>query len=102
MIMVEGWVRFAEGEVEKLRGAATTMMAATRAEAGCLHYAFAADMAEPDLMRISERWVDEAAIGAHMKTPHMAAFNGAIGGAKILGVSVKSYEASFLRTLMGE
>lgn len=102
MIMVEGWIKFAPGEVERLRPAAAKMMEATRAEAGCHTYAFSADLADPDTMRIAERWESQDAINAHLATPHMAEFNKAVGGAKILGISLKSYEASFLRTLMGE
>jgi len=102
MIIVDGWVRFGTGELAALSDAAATMMTATHKESGCLHYAFSADMAEPDLMRISERWVDQAAIDAHLQTAHMAAFNQAIGGRKILGVSVKAYSGEFLKTLMGE
>lgn len=102
MIMVEGWIKFAPGEIEKLRPAAVAMLEATRAEEGCHTYTFSADLADPDILRIAERWENEEAIGKHMATPHMKAFNKAIGGSQILGISLKSYSATFLRTLMGE
>ncbi len=101
MIIVEGWVRLDIRDIDLLRGAATEMMRATRAaEPGCLEYAFAQDLAEPGLLRVIERWVDEAALAAHFATPHMAAFNQALGSAKIMGASVKVYSGTDVRTIM--
>ena len=103
MIVVEGWVRMDAAEIERLRPAAIEMMRATKAkEPGCLEYAYAADLADPDLLRVIERWEDQEALDAHFKTEHMAAFNAALAGAKITGATVKAYEAVFLRTLVGE
>ena len=66
MIIVEGWVRMASNDIHALRAAATAMMHATKAaEPGCLEYAFALDLAEPGLLRVIERWADEAALTAH-------------------------------------
>lgn len=62
MILVQGWVRLAAGEIDHLRPAASEMMRATRAEAGCLDYAFAADLDDPGMLRVLERWADEAAL----------------------------------------
>jgi quinol monooxygenase YgiN len=77
------------------------MMRVTRAaEPGCLEYTFAVDLAEPSLLRVIESWVDEAALAAHFATPHMAAFNEALGGANIIGASIKAYAASEVRTIM--
>lgn len=101
MIIVEGWVRMAPEDIDILRGAAAEMMRATKAaEPGCLEYAFALDLAEPGLLRVIERWVDEAALTAHFATPHMAAFNQDLGGAKILGAGIKAYAAEESRTVM--
>lgn len=101
MIIVEGWVRLDGRDIDALSGAATEMMRVTRAaEPGCLEYAFAMDLAEPGLLRVVERWVDEAALAAHFSTPHMAAFNKALGAVKILGASIKVYAAEESRTIM--
>ena len=51
---------------------------------------------------ISERWRDGDALAAHGRAPHMATFNRAIGGIKIHQISVKAYDVSGVRTLMGE
>jgi quinol monooxygenase YgiN len=100
MIIVEGWVRLPPADIERLRAPAAEMMRATRGEPGCLDYAFAVDLADPGLLRVIERWVDEAALTAHFATPHMAAFNQALAGAAIEGVSIKVHGAETLRTLM--
>lgn len=43
----------------------------TRAEPGCLAYAYAEDVLEPGLYRVSEAWTDRAALAAHFAAPHM-------------------------------
>jgi quinol monooxygenase YgiN len=101
MIIVEGWIRMASADIDQFRVAAAEMMRATKAsEPGCLDYAFALDLAEPGLLRVIERWTDEAALAAHFATPHMAAFNLAIAGATIHGASIKAYGAEQVRTIM--
>ena len=58
------------------------MLAASRAEDGCLAYNYAQDVLDPCVIHISERWRDRAALDAHFATPHMAAWRaqfGAIG-----------------------
>ncbi|NWH07306.1 MAG: antibiotic biosynthesis monooxygenase [Alphaproteobacteria bacterium] len=102
MLIVEGWVRLeSPGEVDRLRTAAIAMMTATKSEEpGCLEYAYAIDLANPTLLRIIERWKDEAALTAHFATPHMAAFGRAMADAKIVGASIKAYSGEVVRTLM--
>ncbi|MEM8695484.1 MAG: putative quinol monooxygenase [Pseudomonadota bacterium] len=102
MIIVEGWVRMEAGELDRLHDDAVAMIAETRKEAGCISYAYGRALEEPDVMRISEIWENQEALNAHFQSPHMATFNQALAGAKILDVSVKSYAAEPGRTLMGQ
>ncbi|HYJ30204.1 MAG TPA: putative quinol monooxygenase [Allosphingosinicella sp.] len=102
MIIVTGTARFGEGEIERLRADFAANIAATRAEDGCEHYAYAVDVSEPNLLHITERWRDEAAIDAHMGSPHMARFMAVLGEAKIEALSIKMYRSEFLKTLLGE
>jgi len=101
MIIVEGWARLAPGEAARFHAAARKMAEETRKETGCLEYAFSQDLADPDLVRVIERWEDEAALTAHFATPHMKEFNAAMANAKVVGASVKAYKCEFLRTLAG-
>lgn len=101
MIVVQGTARVHPDDVTALRESVAIMVAATRAESGCEAYGFAEDMLEPGLMHIAERWRDDAALQAHFATPHMAAFNAALGKARILGVKVVAYTVSGERVLAG-
>ena len=56
------------------QAAAKTMIAATRAEAGCISYELLADAATPGEFMVVEQWKDQAAIEAHFAAPHFKAF----------------------------
>ncbi len=101
MIVVEGWAKLAAGELDRLEAAALKMIEETRKEEGCLSYAFSRAIEDPDVMRIAEVWKDQAALDAHMASPHMAEFNAVLGSAKIEGASIKGYDADSARQLMG-
>jgi quinol monooxygenase YgiN len=76
------------------------MVAATTAKEGCITYAFACDITTPALMRIVEVRRAQAALDAHFRTPHRAAFQQAISG-KIRIVSAEKFEAEGPRPLLG-
>jgi quinol monooxygenase YgiN len=101
MIFVTGQVRFAAGEIERLTPAFRMNVQATRAEPGCARYAYAVDVADPDLLHVVEEWSDEEAVNAHMNTPHMAELMAALGTATIEAISINAYEAHFLKALLG-
>ena len=102
MIIVTGTARFGEGEIARLREAMAENIDATRAEAGCAHYSYGVDISNPNLLHISERWRDEAAIDAHMQAAHMQRFMAELGQAKIEALSVKMYRSEFAGTLLGD
>ncbi|MBU6252560.1 MAG: antibiotic biosynthesis monooxygenase [Alphaproteobacteria bacterium] len=102
MIIVMGKIRAAASDIESLYDAMATQMATTQAEDGCELYVFSRDVTDPNVILISERWRDGEALAAHSKAPHMATFNRAIGGIKIEEISVKAYDVSGVRTLIGE
>jgi quinol monooxygenase YgiN len=49
-----------------------SVIAATRAEDGCLAYAYSHDALDPEVIHVTEKWRDRAALDAHFQTPHMA------------------------------
>jgi quinol monooxygenase YgiN len=102
MVIVMGTCKMEPGEIDRLMDAMRGQLEATRAEAGCQHYAFSRDVLDPDLLHIAERWDSNEALAAHFKTSHMAAFNAAIGAAKVLSLRVRAYDKDGIRTLMGE
>ncbi|HET6970277.1 MAG TPA: putative quinol monooxygenase [Phenylobacterium sp.] len=71
-ILIAGTVRVPPENLERFKPHMEKMLAASRAEDGCLTYSYAVDVAEPGLVRIFEAWRDQAAIDAHFQAPHMA------------------------------
>ncbi len=100
MLVVGGRIRIDPKDRDKAVQAAETMMRESNAEAGCISYVLSGDLEDPGLFRIFEEWEDEAALKAHFKTPHMAAFNKVIGSLKVLEVDVKRYDVSKTSQLM--
>ena len=101
MIVVVGEVRLGAGEIERLEPVLRRTVEATRAETGCEYYCYARDLIEPDLLRISERWADEAAFDAHLATPHMIELGAALRTARIEAMDLGAYQARFLRIVLG-
>lgn len=92
MVIVMGTVRVDPADIEALRPAMAAMVAASRAEDGCLEYAYSLDMLEGGLVRVSELWTSEAALQAHFQTPHMATWRQALAG-KVQARDIKQYNA---------
>lgn len=100
MLLIEGWIKLGAGEFEKVRKQGIAMVKATNEEAGCLHYAFAQDIADPDLIRISERWESQEALAAHGASAHMAEFNKAMAGVQREGADLWLYSAEAVKKLI--
>lgn len=96
-----GHIRAPAAEIDRLSPAIAAVVAATNQEEGCEHYSFARHLADPEMLIISERWASAEALAAHGKSPHLKAFNQAIAGATMHDVSVKAWDGSFWRTLVG-
>ena len=76
-LLIAGTVRVPPENLEAFRPHMEAMLAASRAEDGCLEYSYAVDVADPGLIRVFEAWRDQAAIDAHFTMPHMAAWRAA-------------------------
>ena len=93
MIVIEGTVRVAPEKIEAARPAMEAMIRASRAEAGCLDYAYSIDVLDPGLVRVAERWESREALAAHFQTPHMAEWRAQFATLGITGRSLRMYEA---------
>jgi quinol monooxygenase YgiN len=71
MIVVIGSIRCPVEAMDRLRAPMAAVVEASRAEDGCIEYAYGEDMLEPGLIRIIEVWRDEAALQRHFTQPHM-------------------------------
>lgn len=79
MIQINGTIRLGRSIDAATRKAIVEMVRASRAEEGCIDYAFASDLADPDTLILFERWRDQGALDAHGKSDHMAAFQEFMG-----------------------
>lgn len=76
-LVIAGTIRVPPERLDAFRPHMIAMLEASRAEDGCLEYAYAEDVAEPGLIRVFEAWRDQAALDAHFQTPHLAAWRAA-------------------------
>jgi quinol monooxygenase YgiN len=77
MLLVLGTFRLAPETFVDARPAMARMIAASRAEAGCREYAYARDVCDAGLIRVTELWRDRAALDEHLATQHIAAWRSA-------------------------
>ena len=93
MIIVEGSAIIPEAAWATARSAMETMILASRAEPGCIEYAYSVDVLDPNKLRIIERWKDKAALISHFAEPHMAVFGAVLAEIGPRDLEVRMYEA---------
>lgn len=76
-LAIGGTVRVPVENIEALKPHMLTMLAASRAEDGCVVYSYGWDVAEPGMIRVFEIWRDRPALTAHAKSAHMAQWRAA-------------------------
>ena len=93
MLIVLAEANLGDGAIDAARGAMATMVEASRAEEGCIGYAYAVDVLDPNKLHIVEKWVDNDALAFHFQTPHMAAFQKALGSLDVQITELAKYQA---------
>lgn len=99
VIVITGWLRFHPDDLDAALPGARAVTLATRAEDGCLEYAYARDLDDPGMLRITERWRDMAALEAHFRAPHMAEWQRRRSALRLLERKVTAYEIAAERDL---
>lgn len=94
MLVVAGTIEIDPAQRDAAIAAALRVMEETQREPGCISYTFSADLTEPGRFRIFEEWQDEAALHAHFKAPHMAAFQKAVAGLGVRRMAIQRYDVS--------
>ena len=61
-----------QGKEEELKNIFTSVLAPTRAEAGCINYDLHQSPDDPAKFLFHENWASLAALDAHLKAPHIA------------------------------
>ena len=101
MIVVMGHMKFAAGEGARVAPLLAAHAAEVMTEAGCELYAFSFDAADPDLVRIAERWATPEALAAHGAAPHQKAFGRSLRDFKMDELKVDAWTGEFWRNLIG-
>ena len=74
MIYVLATIQAVPGQSSALIEGARSCIDATRKEEGCLSYDYVQDTQDPNKLVVVERWSSRAALDAHLKTAHLAAW----------------------------
>jgi quinol monooxygenase YgiN len=98
-LIIAGTGRVPPANVAAFRPHMLAMLAASRAEDGCHTYSYAEDVAEPGLIRVFEAWRDRAALDAHVRTAHMAAWRAAWPSFGVSDRQLFAYETASERPL---
>lgn len=98
-IVVAGSYRIPPENLDALKSHAGPLIAATRNEDGCLVYSFAVDLEDQGLIRVFERWRDQAALDAHFDTPHMKTWQAARGEFGVYDRMISAYEVGQTREI---
>ena len=101
MIIVMGEMRFASGEGAKAAPLLAAHAEQVRAEEGCELYAFSFDAADPDHVRVSERWASAEALAVHGQAEHQKTFGRSLRQFTISGTRIDAWNGEFWRTLIG-
>jgi len=98
-VIIAGAVRVPPENLARFKPHMERMLAASRAEDGCLTYSYAEDVAEPGLIRVFEAWRDQAALEAHFQAPHMAEWRAAWPQFGVSDRQLRLYEVAAERAL---
>ena len=93
MIMVLGTVKLAPEKLDGARPAMEKMVAASRAEPGCIAYSYAQDVLDPETIHVVEKWRDRQALTDHFATGHMAEWRGVMGSLGLSGRDLRVFES---------
>jgi quinol monooxygenase YgiN len=83
MLLITGTIRLPPARVADALPAMRAMIAAARAEAGCLAYSYAEDVCDPGLMRVTELWDTRAQLNKHFRSDHIATWRAQWGDLEI-------------------
>lgn len=99
-ILVMGTIKLGAGEGAKSAKLFADHSAVVKTEEGCEEYSFAFDAADPDLVRVAERWASVEALGAHGQAPHQKAFGKALQAHAPSAMSIDAWDGQHWRKLI--
>lgn len=93
MLLIVGTIRLPPGGVSAAQAAMAAMITASREEDGCIEYAYALDVLDPGLIRVTEQWRDQAALDRHFASTHIAAWRATWGALGITDRDLRRFDA---------
>lgn len=94
MIVVIGSFRIPPSMVDVVLAPMETMISASRAEQGCIEYAYGLDVLDKGLVRVGEKWRDRAALEAHFRTAHIAEWRAQVSALAVTERELTAYETT--------
>lgn len=79
--------------VPQLHALLVSLLAPTRREKGCIRYELLQNAADPTDFTFVEEWADQAAIDAHMATPHVQHVLANVGDLLTAPPDIRTYRA---------
>ncbi len=92
MIVVVGSFRIPPNMVDVVLAPMEEMIAASRAEEGCVEYAYAMDVQDKGLVRVSEVWRDREALETHFRTAHIAEWRAQVSALAVSERELTAFE----------
>ena len=99
MIVILGTFRLPPENLAAARPHIAALVAASNAEEGCLLYAYAEDLQEPGLIRVSETWTDQPRLTAHAAADHIKTWRAASASLGLHDRNFVAYDAGQPRPL---
>lgn len=99
-ILLMGTIKLGDGEGAKAASLLAAHSATVKTEEGCEEYSFAFDAADPDLVRVAERWATAEALAAHGQADHQKAFGRALRAHAPSAMSIDAWEGQFWRKVI--
>ena len=94
MLAISARIELAPKDAPAYIAAAQKIIAPTRAESGCQLYAIGVDISLSNVIWITEQWTSEAALMAHLSTPHIVEFMTYCGTVEITDMGIIKYDVS--------
>ena len=99
MYALMGEFRIPVSRMDEAREMMRKVVEATRQEEGCLHYAYAEDVLDPGVIRVSELWTTEEALDDHLRSPHMRVWAEERATLGMTGRDIKRYTVNGVKVV---
>lgn len=91
-IVVSGVIGLAADDFDAALALIEPLVAATKAEAGCIEYDYWVDPRDRGRVRVFEEWESDRAIATHSASAHMKTFFAAMAKLRITSVELSRFE----------